>query len=806
MYGFLTALVAGASKLLWRVKASFDMPNHMYYIGRIMKTAKKFIGNMLTVPKIDYTKYTVLIVDDSQESLHFLTTILKRHGYNVQAMRDGHEALLFAQKNQPDLILLDVRMQNIDCYEICQHLKGDEEMRHIPVIFLNAGREILDKVKAFSVGGVDYITKPFEPEEVLARIKTHLSLRQLQKQLEEKNRIQAVTAIENAQLYQDIQQEKQLFEALFLNSPVATAMLNLDTHLIVSWNPAAERLFGYTQTEAVGQHINKLLTNQKMRVSAIGYTDQIAESNDVRVIVQRARKNGSLVDVELLAVPVTMNGKRRLGLVLYHNITDLIQARRAAEIANQAKSEFLSNMSHELRTPLNGILGYAQLLKRDKTLTAHQLDGIDIIYQSGEHLLNLINDILDLTKIETHRFKIEPRTVNLPNFLRGITAMINMQISPKNISFHYEIVSNVPASVQMDDRALGQILIHLLNNAIKFTDEGSVTLRVGETNICGTSTFDELDDATSEKFCKIRFEVIDTGIGIAQDKVERIFLPFEKGGDILTQAEGTGLGLTICKRLVGAMGSELNIKSQLGRGSNFWFDLALPVTVANVERNQGKAKTIIGYKTPKRKILVVDDNKSNRFVLINLLKSIGFSVAEAKNGAIAVEKAQAMLPDAIILDLVMPVMDGYEAARKIRQIPTIQNVVIIAISAGVFSDDGVQSISVGCDAFLAKPFEMTSLFALLETQLSLEWLYDTQPQPQSIPFEGNSQIPPPQEKLHVLYNLALMGDLMEIEEHAKQIAESDEKFAPFGHELHQLAANLEDDRVIALLEKYIDEE
>jgi len=245
-------------------------------------------------------------------------------------------------------------------------------------------------------------------------------------------------------------------------------------------------------------------------------------------------------------------------LRLQQEIRDCQQAEAAAEAANCAKSEFLANISHELRTPLNGILGYAQILKNDKTLTDRQKDGLDIIYQCGEHLLTLINDILDLAKIEARKMELYPNEFNFPEFLEGIVDICRIRAEAKGISLFYQALSPLPTAIRVDETRLRQILLNLLDNAVKFTEKGSVTFKVGECE------------------GKLRFQVEDTGIGMVPEQLAEIFLPFQQVGERSRQTEGTGLGLAISHQLVQMMGGELQVKSTLGKGSVFWLDLDLP--------------------------------------------------------------------------------------------------------------------------------------------------------------------------------------------------------------------------------------
>ncbi len=477
-------------------------------------------------------------------------------------------------------------------------------------------------------------------------------------------------------------------------------------------------------------------------------------------------------------------------------------ARAEAEKANQAKSEFLANMSHELRTPLNGILGYAQILKRDKTLSAAQLDGLNIIQHSGEHLLTLINDILDLSKIEAGKMELYPTDFYLPGFLQSIAGIIRMRAEQKDIAFSYETVTPLPQAVRADEKRLRQVLLNLLGNAVKFTDKGYVAFRIADLSAAG---------ATSAN-CRLKFEIEDSGVGMTPEQLSRLFQPFEQVGDVRRRAEGTGLGLAISRKLVQAMGSDIHVQSQAGQGSRFWFELDLAVTAAQIEIEPTPADNVIGYKGPRRKALVVDDKDYNRLMLSDLLSSIGFDIVEAADGRQGVARARETHPDVILMDLVMPVMTGFEAAQEIRRIPELQNTVIIATSASVFEADKEQSMLAGCNAFIAKPVEVKKLFGLLETHLKLEWIYEKdagesmkdETPPSSLLPPPSSFIAPPAEEINALLDLATLGDMRGLRQRAARLEQMDKQFAPFASRLQELAKNFEDKQILALLKSCLE--
>jgi PAS domain S-box-containing protein len=591
-----------------------------------------------------------------------------------------------------------------------------------------------------------------------------------------------------------------------------------------------EQVIGHNIQEVLG-HIPSAVPTWKNRVNQVITTGTPMRVEDVVPLGNQLRYSESVLS------PVR-DGKSKVFAcgIIYRDVTDrrraqialqqakevAEQAKLEAEIANHAKSTFLANMSHELRTPLNGILGYAQILGRDQSLTGKQRDGVNIIQRSGEYLLTLVNDVLDISKIEANRVELYFTDFNFGDFLTDLTSLFRIRAENKKLSFIYESITVLPIGIRADEKRLRQVLINLLSNAVKFTEHGGVAFKVG-LEPSTTAIIPNNNIATSARL-KIRFQVEDTGAGIAPEQLDQIFLPFHQAGDPKYRAEGAGLGLSITKKLVELMGGEMHVNSTLGHGSAFWITLELQEVSDLMRLKKAPAPIIVGfqftpnpYQKEECRILIIDDKWENRSVLVNLLKPLGFNTAEARNGKEGVEKARQWQPHVVLTDLVMPIMDGFEAARQIRTFPELKEVIIIANSASVFERDQLESLQAGCNAFLPKPLRAEELLNLLQVHLGLTWIYE---QPKVVltttidsdkvvaeetllSASETALVGPSSEQATMLFDLAMMGDLHGLVKELDKLEQLDENLAAFANQIRTLAKNFEEEKICNLVEQYL---
>ncbi|HZI08826.1 MAG TPA: PAS domain S-box protein, partial [Myxococcus sp.] len=531
----------------------------------------------------------------------------------------------------------------------------------------------------------------------------------------------------NLEVEASIRQQKEFFEAVVRNSPVAIITITRQFR-VLSWNPAAERLFGYTPQEALGKHIFELVASeQSVRPEAESASREVMQRGRVHSVTRRVRKDGTVLDVELLALPVSVGGRQLGFIAIYHDITDLQRARKAAEAANQAKSLFLATMSHEIRTPMNAIIGMTALLL-DTSLTLDQRDFVSTIRQSSEALLTLLNDVLDFSKIEAGHFEAELHPFDLRQCVESVLDLLAVRASEKGLDLGSAIAPTVPQMLVGDASRLRQVLLNLVGNALKFTEEGGAVVTVEGARVSG--------DASPEAPWELLFSVQDTGPGIPEEKRVGLFQPFNQlDASVSRRFGGTGLGLAISKRLVEAMGGRMWVESPSDGSPGTTFCFALTLRAA--------PQSSAVYLRPEqpllqgRRVLVVDDNAINRRLLGRQLQAWGMAPVEMSSAQEALSRFEAgVYFDLAVIDHQMPGMDGPALATRLRQRGETRELPLLlltspgrrgAASTGLFS--GV----------LTRPLKASQLYDALISCFSRD-VAQAAPEPQAArggPFTGD---------------------------------------------------------------------
>jgi PAS domain S-box-containing protein len=506
---------------------------------------------------------------------------------------------------------------------------------------------------------------------------------------------QAAVALENAHLFTAGQRERQYFEVLVRNSPVAIVVLDFH-HRVISCNPAFERLYGYTQDEVVGQDLDDLITTPENRQEAVSYTVQASESRTVQGIGQRRRKDGSLVDVEVLAVPVVIDGERVGMMGIYHDVTELLSARQVAEAANAAKSQFLANMSHELRTPLNAIIGYSEMLEEEAADQGHDsyVPDLQKIRTAGRHLLALINDVLDLSKIEAGKLDLYIESFDLHEAVAEVATTVEPLVARNHNSLVVRCAPDV-GTMRSDLTRVRQVLLNLLSIASKFTERGTITL------------------VARREAREIILEVSDTGIGMTPEQMGKLFEPFSQAETSTSKKYGgTGLGLAITRRFCALMGGDVTVASEPGRGTTFTarlpVDVGEPLSAASAAESEEPA--VVHARRGAGTVLVIDDDPAARAITRRVLEREGYVVEEAADGETGLRRAQELRPDLITLDILMPVMDGWAVLTRLKADPALAHTPVILQT---IVEDRNMGFTLGAAEYLTKPIERKRLAALV---------------------------------------------------------------------------------------------
>ncbi len=830
---------------------------------------------------VESTSDAIAIADLKGRSIYHNQAFIQRYGYTVEELNDKSDrAAIYVRPKSYKEIYKNIRKGRSWCDEIALQTKSDEAVTAL------VRADSIKDTNGNSIGLIAVITDITKRKESEAILRQQLKREQL-----------AVAMMER------IRSSLNLEEILTKAVEEVRQFLQVDRTVIYQFKPDWS---GFIAVESVAESSYSIL-GMEIYDPCFGGA-YVPLYLDGRIRATEDVYNAGLADCYLnlltrlqvkasLVVPI-LQGEKLWGLLIAHHCTGphpwqkleaeclkqlgvqlaiaiqqstlfeqaqteiadrkqaeaaLQLAALAAESANRAKSDFLANMSHEFRTPLNGILGYIQLLKSDKNLIAEQEESLNSIHQCGNHLLMLINDVLDLAKIEASKMELSPTNLHFSNFVKSIVDLFQMRSYQKGIAFNYEQMSALPDYILADEIRLRQILINLLSNAVKFTKNGGVTFKVGyaenypQTHCTNSSLTAEVTTQTINLTAnldnpkksialwenteapeaiaantgdraptvKIRFQIEDTGIGIRQDKLEEIFLPFHQVGDRNNFVEGTGLGLSISQKLVNMMGSQIRVQSTSGKGSIFWLDLDLPSVTQRSELPTAPEKPrLVGFSGSQRKVLIVDDNEVNRAMLYRMLYRLGFEIAQATDGEDCLHKAQEFLPDLILMDLLMPVMDGWEATRRLRQLPELKDVVILALSASVYETTRQESILAGCDNFLTKPIQTNELLELLRLHLRLEWVYEdgsetkkrkaqTPKSSSEVPTAESMMASPGSESVLALLRLTAMGDIEAILEETAKLEHSDPTLEPFVHHLRQLAKGFQLKQIRDFLKQHL---
>ncbi|MBD2662884.1 integral membrane sensor hybrid histidine kinase [Richelia sinica FACHB-800] len=792
------------------------------------------------------SKGTILLVDDLPENLELLSNLLLDLGYEVRRVTSGKMALKTVKIKPPDVILLDIKMPEMDGYQVCQAFKADLELRDIPVIFVSALDEAFDKVKAFQVGGVDYITKPFQIEEVVARLENQLTI--------QKHKLFLLNEIAKRRETEEMLYQSRSILSSILNSSLdgiaaMQTIRNLITGKIEDFrclvvNPMLSKALGKSREELLKKssvkellnYLDPTLFNKFVEVVETGncLTDDLyyplEESSwfhyvavkvgdglavTVRDITTRKQAEIKLQESETKFLTIFNNNpdpvwiatliegrclnvnesfcqflgvtsdevvnKTCVELELWDNIEDLYyfrktltqvgiiqnfevvirtksrvaknvllsakreklneqdcvigvlkditerklaeialeQAKEAAEAATKAKSEFLANMSHEIRTPMNGMLGMAELLA-NSNLTDIQQDFVQTIRDSGTALLTIINDILDFSKIESGVVELDQNVFSLEDVLQSVYNLLHQQALDKNIHLQYTSQPDIPKFFIGDSTRFRQIILNLVGNAIKFTEQGTVNISVVSN---GRQENDKL---------QLLFSIQDTGIGIKSDRILKLFQPFiQADPSISRKYGGTGLGLTICKSLVELMGGAIWVESggHVGgdpprnwtpdftqQGTTFYFHIVLSLVTETEKTTQLSATQLeieqAIAQTGPLKILLVEDNIVNQKVARQILTKLGYQIDLANNGIEAVTAVQNKSYDVVLMDVQMPEMDGLTAAQLIRQMP-INQPRIVAMTASALASDRFACLEAGMDDYISKPITIQQIVQTL---------------------------------------------------------------------------------------------
>ncbi|MDX2216245.1 MAG: ATP-binding protein [Oculatellaceae cyanobacterium bins.114] len=616
----------------------------------------------------------------------------------------------------------------------------------------------------------------------------------------------------------ELYESEERFTKVFRFSPDPIAITTFKDGKFIVVNDSFLQWYGYTRSEIVGRTSNDLnlwqdpdeyqsVIQQLQRQGVVRDLEVMhyTKAGDVRTMLLSAEKIDLDGQACVIGITKDISDRKRVEDERKQVEVTLRHAKEAADAANKAKSEFLANMSHELRTPLNAILGFSDLMSLDDSLTPEQKDNLGIIHRSGDHLLKLINDVLDLSKIEAGKVALQEEPFDLHHLLTSLQAMMHLKANAKGVKLVFEISPAVPQIIDGDEGKLRQVLMNLLDNATKFTDSGSVTLKASQ-----EANPNESDSLSYAQSSILRIEVTDTGSGIASNEMETLFQPFMQAEAGRQSNQGTGLGLSISKKLVQLMGGDMTVSSAPHQGTKFTITLPLkPLQPVIHSQNPASQRVIeVAPGQPTYRVLIVDDVYANRLLLIKMLAPLKLDILEAENGYEAIACWQNHRPHLICMDMRMPGMDGYEATRHIKAASSGEFPIIIAVTASAMEDEHALALSAGCDDFMSKPIKKDSLLTKIATHLHLTYLYErghsllaptasVSPKQESADFYQKAIASMPLDWCNALYFAASIGSSRRVELLIAQIPETHASLTTY---LQALTADFCFDEICELVE------
>jgi len=735
-----------------------------------------------------HSEINILIVDDEPGSILILSEYLKEK-YTLYTAESGFKALEILENQSIDIMITDMVMPQMNGTELTE--KVLKKYPDTVTIGISAYDNISNIVQFMKYGGLDFIQKPIHFTRLDDVINNALKRIQLKKDLDHKNHelVEKNIALEqviekNMQAQKRLEMNRNNLKSIF--DAMNDMVFILDTTGCVLYvNPVVCQLMGYSQDEIIGMNILELHAPQNLNRVTDFVTDMFSGKTSF-FVGHLMKQNGEQINVETKIARGSWDNKTAL-IAVSRDMTDYIKAQKDMQIAqaeSQAKSVFLANISHDLRTPLNGILGYTQILIKDKNLEKKYQEQIQVIHKSGEHLLLLINDILDLSKIDAGKMQIQIADFYFHDFLKRIVDICQILSRKKKIPLKFSVSKDCPVCVKGDEKRLRQVLLNLINNAIKYTQKGQVTFEVSRVNNL------------------IRFIVKDTGVGIPNNKLEYIFEPFHQLENQPHQSEGTGLGLAISRRIVQLMNSDIFVSSRVNDGSSFWFEIELPEVFTKKKKKRKKDKWA-KINGADYRVLIVDDNVMNRQFFVQMLKRNRFELFEAEDGLQAVEFTEKYRPHLILMDIMMPKMSGIEAIAEIRKVPKNADIVIFTVSANAEMRDMCEKNPNTCNEFLLKPLNMELFYSKLIKYFNVGQPQENDKDRVSDDDTSEKLIPPPASDIQELFQMAKTGNVLRVEKMAKSLEMKNEDFKFFSKKIQEMAKGFKINELKAFLEQFL---